>query len=66
MIGVVPDDESYGTQIRVERRGGEVRLIFVAGTREAAAALHRELSHQLKVGVLYLALTGVAEEEDRG
>lgn len=63
MTGVVPDDESYGREIRVERRGGEVRLIFATETREGAAALHRELAHQLKSGVLYLALTGLAVEE---
>lgn len=63
MTGVVPDDESYGAEIRVQRQGLEIRLVFATRTREEAAALQRELSHQLKVGVLYLALTGVAEED---
>lgn len=60
---MVPDHEGYGSRIRVERRGNEVRLIFATRTREEAAQLQRELSHQLKVGVLYLALTGAPLQE---
>lgn len=60
---VVPDDERYGAEIRVAQRGNEVRLIFATRTREEAARLHRELRHQLRVGVLYLALTGAPLQE---
>lgn len=55
---MTPDQPAYGRQVKVERHGREVRLVFVARTQRDAQALLADLAHQLRTGVLFIGLTG--------
>lgn len=61
---MIPDHDHYGNAIRLQKRGKEVRLIFVAASSEKAGELYDSLRHQLKTGVLFLSLTGEATPDD--
>ena len=57
---------NFGSEVRVEQAGREVRLIFVSGTEEKADGMVETLLSQLKAGGLHITLmgkpTGVKEE----
>ena len=49
---------SFGKEVRVEQRGREVHLVFVAGSRAQSDSLCDELLRQLKGGAVNLTLMG--------
>lgn len=49
---------NVGNEVRVERIGREVHLIFVAGNQYRADKLFENLLSQLKAGALNLTLMG--------
>ena len=49
---------NFGSEVRVEVVGREVRLIFVAGTPEKADSLADRILEQLKAGAINLTLMG--------
>lgn len=49
---------NFGKEVRVEVRGREVRLIFVAANARAADNMADTLLHQLKAGALNITLMG--------
>jgi hypothetical protein len=49
---------NFGREARVELRGREVRLIFVAGTFDQAEELAESIVSQLKAGAINITLMG--------
>lgn len=49
---------NFGSQVRIEQDGKEVRLTFVSGTRAQADSLFDTLLSQLKNGALNITLMG--------
>ncbi|HQR14191.1 MAG TPA: hypothetical protein PLZ37_06480 [Nitrospira sp.] len=49
---------NFGTQARIEQRGKEVRLIFVAGTHAQAASLCDSILEQMKAGAINITMMG--------
>lgn len=45
----------------MQRRGREVRLTFAMSSLDKAKVLQDDLQHQIRTGVIFLALTGDAE-----
>ena len=57
-----PWHPDFGKQVRVERRGTEVRLTFTADDDEKAMALAEHLVTQLETGHLMITLMGRVEK----
>jgi hypothetical protein len=49
---------NFGKEVRLEVRGREVKLIFVAGTEEKASDLAEKILDMLKKGSLNLTMMG--------
>ena len=49
---------NFGHEVRVEQRGREVSVIFVAGTADQAESLCETILSQLKAGALNITLMG--------
>jgi hypothetical protein len=55
---------NFGREARVELRGREVRLIFVAGTFDQAEELAESIVSQLKAGAINITLMGTPTSVD--
>lgn len=51
-------DPNFGREVRIEQDGREVRLIFVAKTKERADSMVERLLGQLQAGMLHITIAG--------
>lgn len=49
---------NFGKEVRIEQYGREVRLIFVAGTKQQSDSMCEDLLRQLQDGAVNITLMG--------